>query len=100
MLVNGVMKGFDKLDNIVLDDCLEYLRGNLRFMLSTSPVANFVIDPEDAYRVTDRTRNLGLVVCRGTQISFLSHVEGLEEIANPFTDVEAADEEADIRVES
>lgn len=67
---------------------------------STSPVANFVIDPEDAYRVTDRTRNLGLVVCRGTQISFLSPVEGLEEIANPFTDEEAADEEADIRVES
>ena len=57
------------------------------------------IDPEDIYRVTDRTRNLGLVVCRGTQISFLSPVEGLEEIANPFTD-EAAAEEEDIRVES
>jgi len=26
-IVNGVMKGFDKLDNLVLDDCVEFLRG-------------------------------------------------------------------------
>jgi len=26
--VDGVLKGFDKLDNLVLDDCIEYLRGN------------------------------------------------------------------------
>jgi U6 snRNA-associated Sm-like protein LSm7 len=25
--VDGVLKGFDKLDNLVLDDCIEYLRG-------------------------------------------------------------------------
>ena len=25
--VDGVLKGFDKLDNLVLEDCIEYLRG-------------------------------------------------------------------------
>lgn len=25
--VEGLLKGFDKLDNLVLDDCVEYLRG-------------------------------------------------------------------------
>lgn len=24
----GVLKGFDKLDNLVLDECIEFLRGN------------------------------------------------------------------------
>lgn len=59
-------------------------------------------DPEDAYRVTDNTRNIGLVVCRGTQVSFLCPVEGIEEIANPFTEEELGEEEEeeDIRVEA
>ncbi len=25
--VEGFLKGFDKLDNLVLDDCVEFLRG-------------------------------------------------------------------------
>lgn len=58
-------------------------------------------DPADAYRITDNTRNIGLVVCRGTQVSFLSPVEGIEEIANPFTEEEIGDEEEEeIRVEA
>ncbi len=28
--VDGLLKGFDKLDNLVLDDCIEYLRGTWR----------------------------------------------------------------------
>eukprot|EP01036_Dinobryon_divergens_P038898 gene38898-51134_t len=77
--VNGVLKGFDKLDNLVLDDCIEYLR-----------------DPQDPYRLTDETRTLGLVVCRGTPISLISPVDGMEEIANPFMEEEtdAVDEES------
>mmetsp|Transcript_12504 Transcript_12504/g.18887 ORF Transcript_12504/g.18887 Transcript_12504/m.18887 type:complete len:110 (+) Transcript_12504:58-387(+) len=81
--VDGILKGFDKLDNVVLDDCVEYIR-----------------DPNDLYRVTDRTRTLGLVVCRGTQVSFLAPADGMEEIANPFTDEAVAEEEENIRVES
>ena len=57
-------------------------------------------DPADPYRITDNTRNIGLVVCRGTQVSFLSPVEGIEEIANPFTEEELGEEEEEIRVEA
>ena len=27
--VEGILKGFDKLDNLVLDECIEFLRGKL-----------------------------------------------------------------------
>jgi U6 snRNA-associated Sm-like protein LSm7 len=63
----GVLKGFDKLDNLVLEDCVEYLR-----------------DPDDSYTVTDKTRKLGLVVCRGTQVCLIAPCEGYTEIENPY----------------
>ncbi|CAM9558451.1 unnamed protein product [Heterosigma akashiwo] len=69
--VNGILKGFDPLVNLVLDECVEYIR-----------------DPDDPYRLTDETRTLGLVVCRGTQVSLISPVDGTEEIANPFLQAE------------
>jgi U6 snRNA-associated Sm-like protein LSm7 len=69
--VTGVLKGFDKLDNLVLDSCIEYLR-----------------DPDDPYRLTDKTRTLGLVVARSTQICLIAPLDGSEEIANPFEEGE------------
>ena len=48
-------------------------------------------DPEDYEKVTDKTRRLGLVVIRGTQVSIVSPQDGVEEIANPF--LVAGDEE-------
>lgn len=42
------------------------------------------LDPEDSDRVLDKTRKLGLVVVRGTQVSLVSPEDGLEPIANPF----------------
>ena len=48
------------------------------------------IDPNDLERVTEKTRKLGMVVIRGTQVSLVSPEDGMEEIANPF---EAADDE-------
>ncbi len=42
------------------------------------------LDPEDPEQVTDKTRRLGCVVIRGTQVSLLSPEDGIEEIANPF----------------
>ncbi|GAB5035847.1 u6 snrna-associated sm-like protein lsm7 [Nannochloropsis oceanica] len=71
--VSGILKGFDQLINLVLDESKETLR-----------------DPADPYRLTEDTRDLGLLVCRGTQVSLISPVEGTEEIANPF--VQAEDE--------
>jgi U6 snRNA-associated Sm-like protein LSm7 len=65
--LRGLLRGYDELVNLVLDECEEYIRS--------------VDDPE---RVTAQTRRLGLVVIRGTQVSLVSPEEGTEEIANPF----------------
>lgn len=69
--VDGVLKGFDKLDNLVLDECTEYIR-----------------DLDDPYKLTDKTRQLGLVVCRSTQICLIAPLDGMEEISNPFVEEE------------
>jgi len=71
--LEGTLKGYDELVNLVLEDCDEYLR-----------------DPNDPEIITDRKRKLGLVVVRGTQVSLVSPKDGVEEISNPFL---VADEE-------
>ncbi|CAM9962243.1 unnamed protein product [Phaeothamnion confervicola] len=73
--VSGVLKGFDQLVNLVLDESTESIR-----------------DPSDPYKMTDEKRHLGLVVCRGTQVSLISPVEGVEEIENPFLAQQEGDE--------
>ena len=45
--VSGILKGCDPLLNMVLDATTEYLR-----------------DPEDPSKITENTRDLGLVVCK------------------------------------
>lgn len=42
----------------------------------------------------DKTRKLGRVVIRGTQVSLISPQDGAEEIANPF--LPATDDDDDI----
>jgi len=63
--LRGKLRGYDELVNLVLDDCEEFLR-------------------DDPAKITNKTRKLGLVVVRGTQVSLVSPEDGLEEIANPF----------------
>lgn len=41
-------------------------------------------DPEDPLRVTEQTRGLGLIVCRGTSVMTVAPSDGTEEIENPF----------------
>lgn len=65
--VTGVLKGYDQLLNLVLDETVEYLR-----------------DPEDPLKITDQTRTLGLIVSRGTSVMVVSPLDGTEPIANPF----------------
>ncbi|CAK9292044.1 unnamed protein product [Gordionus sp. m RMFG-2023] len=65
--VSGILKGYDALLNIVLDGTTEYLR-----------------DPDDPLKITEDTRPLGLVVCRGTTVVLICPVDGMEEIPNPF----------------
>uniref|UniRef100_A0A6B2LUX5 Sm domain-containing protein n=1 Tax=Arcella intermedia TaxID=1963864 RepID=A0A6B2LUX5_9EUKA len=69
--VKGVLRGYDTLVNIVLDDTIEYLR-----------------DPEDPYQLSGKTRALGLSVCRGNAVMCAYPAEGTEEIDNPFADAE------------
>ena len=60
-------EGFDPLLNIVLDTTVEYMR-----------------DPDDMHKMTNETRPLGLVVCRGPSVILNSPNDGMEEIQNPF----------------
>ncbi|XP_029654524.1 protein regulator of cytokinesis 1-like [Octopus sinensis] len=66
-LVTGILKGYDNVLNLVLDDTTEYLR-----------------DLEDTGRLTGKVRKLGLVVCRGNAIVLICPSDGFDEIANPF----------------
>ncbi|GAB1600765.1 U6 snRNA-associated Sm-like protein LSm7 [Argonauta hians] len=61
--VSGILKGHDPLLNLVLDGTIEYLT-----------------DPVDPYKLTEDTRTLGLVVCRGTSVV---------SIPNPFIQQES-----------
>lgn len=65
--VNGLLKGYDALMNLVLDEVQEVLR-----------------DDEG----NTSSRSLGLVVARGTLLVLVSPVDGSEEIANPFVQAE------------
>ena len=69
--VVGVLKGFDQLMNLVLDDVAETLR-----------------DPEDDTVLTNETRQLGLVVVRGTTLVTILPLDGSEIIENPFINPE------------
>ena len=74
--VVGVLKGYDALLNLVLDDTKEFLK-----------------DPDDPYKLLDETRSLGLTVNRGTSVMLVCPTDGFEEIANPFLDQEQEGEE-------
>ena len=63
----GKLKGYDQLLNLVIEDATEYSR-----------------DTEDS----QKTRKLGLVVCRGPAVTVVCPENGHEAIQNPFILVE------------
>nr|CDS29630.1 U6 snRNA associated Sm protein LSm7 [Hymenolepis microstoma] len=63
----GLLKGCDNLQNMVLDNTVEYLR-----------------DPAEPSQITEDTRELGLVVCRGPSVELVCPADGMEAISNPF----------------
>lgn len=80
LAVQGTLKGYDQLLNLVMDETIEYLRGLLvcllqlqasTFAVYTSPYRLHYLcaDPEDPLRITDTTRSLGLVVCSSLQMN-------------------------------
>jgi len=64
--VTGSLKGFDLLVNLVIDDTQEFVRDL------------------DTMQLTNQTRELGLVVCRGPVVTLISPLDGSKEIENPF----------------
>lgn len=47
-------------------------------------------DPDDQYKLTEDTRQLGLVVCRGTSVVLICPQDGMEAIPNPFVQQQEA----------
>jgi U6 snRNA-associated Sm-like protein LSm7 len=100
--LQGVLRGYDELVNLVLDDCEEFLRTGKDW--TTKMLAALIARPhtehtsfvyystDDTQQTTGKTRRLGLVVIRGTQVSVVMPHDGVEEIANPFV-AAAAEEE-------
>lgn len=64
---SGILRGYDHLLNLVLEDTTEYLR-----------------DPEDTSKLSDRVKNHGIVVCRGPAVTVICPEDGHEVIENPF----------------
>ncbi|PIA14005.1 U6 snRNA-associated Sm-like protein LSm7 [Coemansia reversa NRRL 1564] len=65
--VTGILKGFDQLLNIVLDEAVEVIH-----------------DPDNPGVSNEKQRRIGLVVLRGPSIILVSPTDGSEEIENPF----------------
>lgn len=80
--VSGILKGYDQLLNLVLDDVEEQLQGKILLDQRACGVPTTQPEPEP------HTRALGLVVLRGPTITLLSPVDGSEEISNPFVNQE------------
>ncbi|OII72611.1 U6 snRNA-associated SM-like protein LSM7 [Cryptosporidium andersoni] len=62
--VTGILRGYDGVTNIVLDDTKEFLL--------------------DLTNTTSEQRDLGLLVVRGTSILMIAPLDGSEYIENPF----------------
>ena len=63
--VVGVLKGYDDMVNMVLEECIEYLvdnQGNSNNM----------------------ARKIPNVICRGPQVTLVAPEEGFAQISNPF----------------
>ena len=85
--MEGRLKGFDTLVNLVLDECIEYIRGKKHAEAALYSVT-LCSDPDDPYKLTNETRQLGLIVCRGTAVTLVCPCDGMMEIANPFISAE------------
>lgn len=86
--------GYDPLLNLVLDNTIEYQKGKKKKYngivlyerkVNIDHTCFFTrIDLETGY-ITEKTRQLGLSVLRGTAVILISPFDGMEEIENPFS---------------
>eukprot|EP01060_Flectonema_neradi_P013827 TRINITY_DN20565_c0_g1_i1.p1 TRINITY_DN20565_c0_g1~~TRINITY_DN20565_c0_g1_i1.p1 ORF type:complete len:111 (+),score=27.92 TRINITY_DN20565_c0_g1_i1:76-408(+) len=81
--VCGVLKGYDKDLNLVLDETREFLRDKMDpLKRRLSP------DPNSPGMMVEETRYLGVIICKGTLVCVISPHDGIEEIENPFAEEE------------
>ena len=78
--MSGTLKGYDQLLNMVLEEAVEYIRGALLPARMAFGCAVCIpsdphttkrrarADKEDPSKITNDTRKLGLIVCRGTVV--------------------------------
>lgn len=52
---------------------------------STDVPPTVLLDPFDPYKITEKTRKLDLMVCRGNAVMLICPMDGTMEIANPFS---------------
>ena len=89
-IATGILKGYDQLLNLVLDGTIEHVQGMTPLLLwHIIPIVWYralfgTAAPDDPFKITDETRNLGLVVCRGTAVVLICPADSMETIANPF----------------
>ena len=86
--VVGVLRGFDNTSNIVLDQCIEFERDP-----EDSSRRMLIVDPDNKDKMMEKTRKLGIVVCRGSAVMFICPDDGTQEIENPFQDDDDDEEE-------
>lgn len=83
----GVLKGFDQLMNLVLEEVEETLRGmyniNVVDCIESIDHTNN-LDPEEENLLTKNTRHFRQVVVRGPSLLTISPLDGSEVIDNPF----------------
>jgi U6 snRNA-associated Sm-like protein LSm7 len=86
--VVGTLKGFDGLVNAVLDDTTEYLFESTTDSASLFDTLSTTTTTTTTSATIPTSRYLGLVVCRGTNITVIGPDDGFLEISNPFVDEE------------
>lgn len=86
--MTGTLKGYDQLMNLVLDNVKEMTRG----MFVIHVTRRFHTDSQSDEEGNTSSRNLGLLVVRGTLLVLISPLDGSEEIANPFVQADDDDE--------
>lgn len=87
--VVGVLKGYDMLMNVVLDDSIEYIKSMLSVCFHSCKTMHisiiiFVADPSGGGASLTETRPLGLMITRGISIQVISPEENRVQIENPF----------------
>lgn len=84
----GLLKGYDQLMNLVMDEVEEYLRGkmNKSIKVAQAHLCTFFLARSDPTTgdLTEKTRPLGLAVVRGTALTVINPADGFGQISNPF----------------